>query len=315
MIRSAILIALAGMTLSGCMVVRDTRMITGSTAAVSESLAKEVSADYSVAYLPELAGSIMSVRQSTGANWLTQRIVYDNGTYIYGENHVSVDISKPNSSTRFIRAPTRRTILLELKNELANVPMRITEDIGDNLQGTYGYAIGHSKASGNCIYAWQLVDDLTPSDVNSLRRWTEPDFAATIRVRYCHPTMSKQALKAIVEGLRVKAFTKATFDLLRFAEGSAQNARARTVYTPPPVIEPQIKKPKRKTVRKTATPRPVAGVVEVPLPAEAYNKAAEIEGRPIKPLPKVAKISRNTSSNSIENAATVPLPGAISGAQ
>ena len=232
--------------------VTNSTSLTGSTKAIGPSLANEIDPNYAVAYFPSIAGPISSVRQKSGNNRVHQTVLYPNEGYGGGENQIIVDVAQSNGNKEYYRAPTRSKLLGEMKRFFPTMAMTIDEVPGKNLHGIYGYAHGTSKVDGNCIYAWQVVTKVTRKDLNDLQRFLQPKYSAKIRVRYCHPTKSKQQLLVMMNGLRVKEVIGSTMEMLRFAEGAGYvNQRQAFVQ---PVVQPVVQaKPVR--VKKVSTPK------------------------------------------------------------
>lgn len=246
--------------LAACSMISDRSLVTnstsltGSTKAIGPSLASEIDPNYAVAYLPSIAGPILSVRQKSGNNRVHQTVLYPNEGYGGGENQIIVDVAQSGGNKEYYRAPTRRKLLGEIKRFFPTMAMTIDEVPGENLHGIYGYAHGTSKVDGNCIYAWQVVTKVTRKDLNDFQRFLQPKYSAKIRVRYCHPTKTKQQLLVMMNGLRVKEVIGSTMEMLRFAEGAGYVNQRQVLVQPIVQAEPvRVKKvstPKRRIVKK-----------------------------------------------------------------
>jgi hypothetical protein len=250
-----------------------------TTQAVSPDVAPtvtNVSADFAAGYLPIYAGAIQSVRQTVASNSLHQEIIYANQTGLSGENVLTIDIGPPEQAS-FLRPPSQARVRGEMRSALP-VAMAISPVIGDNASGTFGYATA-KVGNGACLYAWQYVKAVTPADANGFAKFTRRRLAASIRLRYCHPSITPDRIHVLMDGLRLKDMNSQTIDVLRFAAGSADVAQPVAVVTPEPVIR------RRKVVQHVAA-------------------ANDDDWR----RPQVEKVSDTAQPNMIDNAASVPLP-------
>lgn len=273
-----LIIALAlTLPLSACSLTTDKSLLTSSTRAIAPTLASEVDPNYAVAYLPSVAGPITSVRQTSGNNRVHQTILYPNYGYGGGENQIIVDVAQTSSSKVYYQAPTRREIVSEMKRFFPTMKMTIDQNPGENLHGIYGYAYGKSKVDGNCIYAWQVIRNVTRKDLVDFQRILQPKYASKVRLRYCHPTKTTEQLLVLMDGFRVKEVTSSSLEILRFAEGAGYSKPV--IQRVEPVIAKQPIKVKTKSKVKT-TKREAVVVPEGPrvlLPTELDGSAPVIK--------------------------------------
>lgn len=290
--------------LSACSMATDKSILTSSTKAVAPTLASEVDPLYAVAYLPSIAGPISSVRQTSGNNRVHQTVLYPNYGYGGGENQIIVDVAQTASNRVYYQAPTRRQILSEMKRFFPTMKMTIDQNPRENLHGVYGYASGKSKIDGNCIFAWQVVRNVTRKDLGDLQRFLQPKYASKVRLRYCHPTKTTEQLLVMMDGFRIKEVTSSSLEMLRFAEGAGYAKPAPAFVQP--VIAPQpvkvATKPKVKTRTKvTTTKRQAVTVPEGPrvlLPTELDGSTPVVK--------KKIKVAENFVVD--PDAPKIPLP-------
>ena len=268
--------------LTACSLTTDKSLVTSSTKAIAPTLASEVDPIYAVAYLPSVAGRIASVRQTSGNNRVHQTVLYPNYGYGGGENQIIVDVARTSSNREYYQAPTRREIVSEMKRFFPTMKMTIDENPGENLHGIYGYAHGKSKIDGNCIYAWQVIRNVTRKDLVDFQRFLQPQYASKVRLRYCHPTKTTQQLLVLMDGFRVKEVTSASLEILRFAEGAGYEKPSAPVVQS--VVTKQPVKVKSRSKVNT-TKRQAVTVPEGPrvlLPTELDGSAPVIKRQTIK---------------------------------
>jgi hypothetical protein len=300
---------LAAATLASCTSVAPDPFLT--TQAVSPDVAPtvtDVSADFAAAYLPPYAGAIESVRQTVANNALHQEIVYANQTGLAGENVLTVDIGAPEQAG-LLRPPSQSRVRGEMRGALPGVGMTISPIIGDNASGSFGYATA-TVGGGACLYAWQYVRQVTPADSTGFAKFTRRHLAASIRLRYCHPSITAERIHVLMDGLRLKDINSQTIDMLRFAAGTADVAQPVAVVTPEPVVQNRKvihqadaatdddwRRPQAQKVSDAAGPVVVDNAAAVPLPDATADKPAAVnEDVVVSP------------AATIDNAATVPLP-------
>lgn len=295
------------LTVSGCVSGIDPTLSTGSVKPVGPALIADVAPEYAAAYLPQNAGGIEAVRQTSKPDQVFQTILYPNPGYGAGENSLSVSIAPPSAGKSFYQAPTTREIKAEMRAALPGTAMAISAAPGENMQGPFGYAIGRASGGDSCIFAWQIAENVSRTEQTGFGKLSSRRYAAKVRLRYCHPSLSEAALVSLMSGLKVREMTAPTLEMLRFAEGSGVPARAVNVSAPEPVRA--AAKPV-KTVAK-AVRKPVVKAVEKPV-----GKAAKV----LKPseLQATASVRRETPASDPEDSSgstvkrkplTVPLPG------
>lgn len=265
-----LLVALLG--LSACSIITDRDLMTGSTGhsssafgtwsvnkvsghGLAPSLSNEINPNYAIAYFPSVAGNIQTVRQQSGKDRIHQTVLYPTMGHGSGENQIIIDVAKVKSNNDYIHAPTRRQIQQELKRYFPKMSMTIDELPGENLYGIYGYAYGTSKIDGNCIFAWQVISDVSLRDLDETKSLFQANYRAKLRVRYCHPTKSKDQLLVLMNGFRVKPVTSATMEILRFSEstGYAASQASQTAVETTSLAS----KSKQPAIRKVVTPAKV----------------------------------------------------------
>lgn len=273
--------------LTACSMTTDKSIVTSSTKAVAPTLASEVDPLYAVAYFPSIAGPISSVRQSSGNNRVHQTVLYPNYGYGGGENQIIVDVAQTSSNRAYYQAPTKRQIVSEMKRFFPTINMTIDQNPRENLHGIYGYAHGTSKTDGNCIFAWQVVRNVTRKDLVDFQRFLQPKYASKVRVRYCHPTKTMDQLLVLMDGFRIKEVTSSSLEILRFAEGAGYAkqapAFAQPVVTQPAIVSNPVKVKARPIV--TTSKRQAVTVPEGPrvlLPTELDGSTPVIIKRKIK---------------------------------
>lgn len=285
--------------LTACSMTTDKSIVTSSTKAIAPTLASEVDPIYAVAYLPSIAGPISSVRQSSGNNRVHQTVLYPNFGYGGGENQIIVDVAQTSSNKVYYQAPTRREILGEMKRFFPTMNMAIDQNPRENLHGIYGYAYGKSKIDGNCIYAWQVIKNVTRKDLVDLQRLLQPKYASKVRVRYCHPTKTTDQLLVLMDGFRVKEVASSSLEILRFAEGAGY-AKPAPVLAQPVIAATPVRvktRPKVKSIKRQAETVPKGPRVLLP---------TELDGSsPIRKKQKI-KVAENFVVD--PNAPKIPLP-------
>lgn len=231
MLKTLSLMAFVAIGLAGCTTGADRSMVTGSirpnpSAVVAPTLVSEVAPEYAIAYLPNVAGPIAGIRQSSAREKVTQTILYPASGYGEGENALEVTVTSTEIDSRYYLAPTMRDLQLEMNRKFPGVAMKIVQVPGENLSGVFGYGIGQSASAGTCIFGWQTVRDASSNDKQGIARFSAHRYAAKVRLRYCSRTMPEGALVALMRGLRLRDVNNATMDMLRFAEGSGTALRA-----------------------------------------------------------------------------------------
>jgi Cellulose biosynthesis protein BcsN len=295
---------------AGCTSVEDPFLTAAVGKTASPPIATEVAPEYAVALLPATAGGIQTVRQTMREKRLLQEIVYTNTTTLSGENKLTVDIAK-RGEWNLRQAPSERDIKVELRKEFPSLRMNISNVIGENLHGVYGYASASVPGGGACIYAWQFARNLTYQDGKSFSTALDTPYAGQIRLRYCHATLSEAGLATLMQGLRIKPMSANTFEMLGFAAGSASLASPTIMAVTPPAPEPVVtqaktyqapvedvvatedvvQKPRIKNATQVPLPGATAAVGGVPLlGSKAAAKPLIRKGTSV-PLPDTIKVS------------------------
>lgn len=291
---------------AGCTAVHDPFLETGSIRPDAPPLSTEVSPEFAAAYLPSISGRIESVRQTARDDFFEQAIVYSNATASAGENVLTVRVGTPAKGAAFLRAPTRRAILSEMRQALPGVAMTINAAAGQNTHGIYGYATGPLGTSGSCLYAWQFAKRTTPLGETVASRMKTGNYSAQVRLRFCHPTMSEDRIAMLMAGMRMKPVTADTFGILSYAAGSGAMrsqpvlARAEPMAMLEEDVEPR-RTPKHRSVEKRAEePAVIRNAVRVPLPGETQEKRKVVASE--KPVKEEAAEAKG---------ALVPLPETV----
>lgn len=299
-----LILVLLPLLAAGCTAVHDPFLETGAIRPDAPSIATEVSPEFAAAYLPSISGRIESVRQTARDGFFEQAIVYSNATTSAGENVLTVRVGTPSEGAVFLRAPTRRAVMAEMRQALPGVAMTINAGAGENVHGVYGYATGPLGTSGSCLYAWQFAKRVSPLKETALGRLETGAYSAQVRLRFCHPTMPEDRIAALMGGMRLKPVTRDTFAMLQYAGGSGYArsagpvlARAEPVVLTEDSVEPR-RTPKRRVVveeKRAEEPVVIRNAVRVPLPGETVQKTAvvsETKKTPAKsalvPLPETA---------------------------
>ncbi|MCZ4290595.1 cellulose biosynthesis protein BcsN [Hoeflea alexandrii] len=305
-LRIMAMMALA-LSVSGCATGDDPTLVTGSIRPEAPALIADVAPDYAAAYLPQVAGRVEAVRQSSKPGHVFQTILYPNPGYEAGENTLSVSIAPPSSDTSYRQAPTRNEIMAEIRAALPGKAMAIAAAPGQNLQGPFGYATGPGTAGGACIFAWQVAKDISRSDETGFGKLARSRHAAKIRLRYCHPSMSEAALVSMMSGLRVREISDATIEMLRFAEGSGVPMRAGYASESSPAS--QAVAPAKPVVQSVSRPvvveedSPVRGAPRVLKPGELQASAVAPPDKPVTLTAARVGVAPNRKPP------LVPLPG------
>lgn len=304
MLKTLSLMAFVAIGLAGCTTGADRSMVTGSirpnsSAVVAPTLVSEVAPEYAIAYLPNVAGPIAGIRQSSAREKVTQTILYPASGYGEGENALEVTVTSTAIDSRYYLAPTLRDLQIEMNRKFPGVAMKIVQVPGENLSGVFGYGIGQSASAGTCIFGWQTVRDASSNDKQGIARFSAHQYAAKVRLRYCSRTMPEQALVALMRGLRLRDVNNATMDMLRFAEGSGTALRAtpQAFVAPAPVTVAAAPAPESR-------PRPVRRVTETVV---EDTSAIDIPRAPKVLAPKV-KSPRDIGVTAETSVVEVPRP-------
>jgi hypothetical protein len=303
----AVLAALAGCSAS----VPDPFLTTQAVTPVAAPIASDVSGDYAAAFLPPFAGAIHSVRQTVKTNALHQEIIYANQTALAGENRLTIDVGKPGDAS-MLRPPGEAQLSREMRAALPGMAMTISPIIGDNASGPFGYATAANPAGGSCLYAWQYVRSVNPGDSEGIDRLTRSHLSASVRLRYCHPSIAADRIHVLMEGLRIKDMNSRTIDMLRFAAGTAEVA-APVSFTPPTKAVTRPQRHKVATVaddldwRKEAEARASEGVRSAPADAITVPLPEATTTEPVT-VPVAGNDDDSGPARQITDAAAVPLP-------
>lgn len=322
MLRVMAMMALVA-SVSGCATGDDPVLFTGSIKPQAPTLSADVSPEYAVAYLPQVAGRVEAVRQRSQPDQIFQTVLYPNPGYGVGENRLTVEIAPPGTDSSFYQAPTQRQIVSEMRAALPDVHMQITSAAGQNLQGPFGYAIGNAADGVTCIFAWQTAREISRTPGTGFGLLARKSYAAKIRLRYCHPTMGEGSLTSLMAGLRIREVTPTTMEMLRFAEGTGVAARPAYVAQEPTVtqVRPAALKPASAPVTRVKTGQPETVKVDAPVrnapriikPGElaGYANAQKGETPAVKPV--VVAVSGSTISEQpfpakASKVPAIPLP-------
>lgn len=290
------LLTLAGLALplAACTSTTQDPFLTAATGAgAAPPISAEVSPQFALAALPPSAGRTVSVQQVSRQNGLGQTVVYANRTATAGDNALTVEIADADTATRAVRAPMRGEIRKEMAEVLPGIAMRIDDVIGDNAQGVFGYALGAS-GRGHCLYGWQVVKS---------GAIVQRPYSASLRLRFCDPSMGEAELVSMMQGLRLLPVSKETVATLRQAPGRAYVMPAS--FQPEAAADPAPPRSKRpRTGEAVAAPveQAEAASVAVPLPGGGMPAS------PAKPVAVSAPAAKAASVQDIRDAAAVPLP-------
>ncbi|MCM2473333.1 cellulose biosynthesis protein BcsN [Rhizobium sp. CG5] len=282
--------------LSGCTSVQDP-FLTASTVnaprvAGASASTSEVAPHFALASLPGLPASILSIRQNLTAETAVQTIVFANDTVQDGENALTIEVGLSGEGV-FRQAPSRNDVMREMKASLRGVPMKMTEAMGRNAYGVYGYATGSLPSGGACVYAWQLIKDGQMENgapaVGNLMQRAHP---VRIRLRYCDTAATPDRLATLLGDLRIKPITSQTLDMLRLASGSSAAASFAPVapvapfesFAPVAAEMPAVVR--AQPVEVAETPKPRAAAVSAPSNAKAPTAAPVLTGAVEVPLPE-----------------------------
>lgn len=301
--------------LAACTSVTPDPFLTASVPPSAAALATEVSPEYATALLPAIGGRIQAVRQTVSDVYLRQQVLYETSPGVGGENSVTVELVTAFDNGKFMRAPSRSEILAEMRKTLPGIPMRVRPEIGENAQGTFGYATARHGTTGACLYGWQLANPDSKLDAISLVTRSNRSYRMQIRVRYCSLQMNEDTIAVLMRGLRAKPVNRDTLAMLKFAEGSAQLA-----VPAPSVLPTEIEKPVQAVAPRRRVVKEEVGDVEdvvlpimrrtpmttatAPVPVQAA--ASPVAGAARIPLPAVQMVQQP-----LLQAAAIPLPGAV----
>lgn len=323
--RMMAMMALA-LTVSGCATGDDPELLTGSTKPLAPTLEADVPSEYAAAYLPRIAGRVEGVRQSSRSNQIFQTVLYPNPGYGGGENRLTVSIAPPSSGSSYFQAPTQREIVSEMHTALPGAAMAIANAAGQNMHGLFGYAIGSAGKGGTCIFAWQTAREVSREPSTGFERLKRSRYAAKIRLRYCHPTMTEASLVSLMAGLRIREISPTTLEMLRFAEGAGVAARPSYGLAQQAAVKPRpvVTKPKRVTrttpvtraAAETTALLPAAPRVLKPGELAAYKNAQRavpltpeaVVARPAPALPGTTQADAPGLQVKLK-APAIPLPG------
>lgn len=196
-----------------------------------------------------------------------------------------------------------------MRQALSGIAMTISPILADNASGTYGYATA-TVGQGACLYAWQYVKQVTPADSTGFAKLTRRHLAATIRLRYCHPSIAADRIHVLMDGLKLKDVNSQTIDMLRFAAGTAHVDQPPAVVTAEPVVRrPKVvrhtasndedwRQPQKSSAKTTTNPSYIDNAASVPLP----------ESDTTQPVTEPANDAMSQDLTKIDHAMTVPIP-------
>lgn len=190
-----LLAVLALLGLHGCNTVEDPFLDTMASRETHTSTGnRELPVHLASASLAGLREAPLSLRQTQAEGGMQQVIVWPNTTTRPGENALTVSSLSSPSALR--KGPDRAAIIRILKQEFPGLPMSIDPVIRQNAYGAYGVATSKLGERGSCVYAWQRI----ASDAELGR-----DTATDVRLRYCHATLSPEALADLMAGLSLRS--------------------------------------------------------------------------------------------------------------
>lgn len=286
-----LMLAALAMPLAACTSVTQDPFLTAATgASAAPPISAEISPQFALAVLPPSAGRTVSVQQIARENGLSQTVIYANRTALSGDNALTVEISDADAAQSRVRAPTRGEIRKEMAEVLPGIAMRIDDVIGDNAQGVFGYALGAS-GRGHCLYGWQVVKSGAT---------VQRPYSASLRLRFCDPTMSEAELVSLMQGLRLLPVSKETVTGLRRAPGRAYVMPASLASEPSADPAPVRRSQRRQSETMNAPVQQAdTASVAVPLPGGAT---------PAKTAMVTAPAQKAVPAQEITHAAVVPLP-------
>ncbi len=135
----------------------------------------------------------ISARSLSGEHTQVQQVIYPNRTTATGENVLTVE-KGPVDLERLRKAPSRTALAAEMRAALPGVSLS-TEDVPrHNAYGPYGVATGSMANGSSCVFAWQTIEKWPEGGTTSRE-------AGKIRLRYCAPGASKEALANLLASL------------------------------------------------------------------------------------------------------------------
>jgi hypothetical protein len=176
-------------------------------------LAQDASAGQAVARIAHDAGQVLNVVERRADGVISQEITLAAYASSQGENKIRVAIGPLNGGDPVL-APRigpalSSDVTAEIAKEFSGIAMRVSETMGRNSYGPFGYATG-MKGNRNCLYAWQFVPELSDGEVVMLG-FFEAHVSAALRVRVCKLRTPPEELVEYVAALML-ALPPAQYD-------------------------------------------------------------------------------------------------------
>jgi hypothetical protein len=150
-------------------------------------LAQDASAGRAVARIAHEAGQVLNVVERRADGVISQEITLAAYASSQGENKIRVAIGPLNGGDPVLApriGPALSTdVTAEIAKEFSGIAMRVSETMGRNSYGPFGYATGR-RGNRNCLYAWQFVPELSDGEV-VMPGFFEAHVSAALRVRLC----------------------------------------------------------------------------------------------------------------------------------
>lgn len=125
------------------------------------------------ARLPDAAGPVKAVLETSAAGGRRQRIVLEGAESLPGENAISVSMGPAIP-------PTEAAIVEEMRVALPGTPMRFAPAADRNAVGGFAYAVGEAGPF-TCVYAWQSARPAAEIRVRLCRTAPAADTVALVR--------------------------------------------------------------------------------------------------------------------------------------
>jgi hypothetical protein len=166
----------------------------------------------------------ISARSLSSEDSQVQQVIYPNRTTEPGENRLTVERGRADLD-RLRKAPSRAALAAEMRAALPGVAMSTEQVFRTNAYGPYGVATGSLADGSSCVFAWQTIQHW-PVVTGKAKE------AGTVRLRYCAPGTSKEALANLLATLSLTGGAYGYAAPLAPAVSLAQEPETDSVKTP-----------------------------------------------------------------------------------
>jgi hypothetical protein len=166
-------------------------------------LAENAASGQAVAGIASGAGRVINVVERRADGVISQEITLAAYASSQGENRIRVAIGPLNGGDPVL-APRigpaiSSDVTAEMVREFPGMTMRVSEAMGRNGYGAFGYATGQN-GNRTCLYAWQFVPELSDGRV-AMPGLLDAKVSAALRVRVCKLRTPTEELVAYVEAM------------------------------------------------------------------------------------------------------------------